>query len=165
MIGYTTLREKADSFLRNNPDVQAVTLRRPPPKDAKLVYTNANQECYGRMPESCPIVQGILNWALPPGMKIVGEDGREINVSNLRDEIFSEIHSQVTGKFRRALEDVCEQKHLLLARVREQHKHLAGWIDEAETLLPPESQKKARRRGEVEIEVDAADEDDGDYGL
>lgn len=166
MQGYSTLRQRVRNFLRDNPDVQQVTLKRPPPKEKKRVYKNANEECYGRMPESCPIVQDILNRLLPTdgSMKIL--DGKEIerDIELIRDEIFREIHSQVTSKFRDALNEVCEQKHVLLARVRDYHKRAGEWIEEAETEIPePPAPRAARTRNnsdEVEFEVD---EEESEY--
>lgn len=161
MQGYSMLRQRVRSFLRDNPDVLQVTLKRPPLKETRRVYKNANEECYGRMPESCPIVQGILSRNLPTdgSMKILDEKGIEKDIESLRDEIFREIHSQVTSKFRDALNEVCEQKHVLVTRVRDYHKRAGEWIEEAETAIPEvpktnESRRHTRNPEEIEIEVD-----------
>lgn len=167
MQGYSTLRQRVRNFLRDNPDVQQVTLKRPPPKEKKRVYKNANEECYGRMPESCPIVQGILNRLLPADGAMTIRDGKgdEVDIESLREQIFSEIHSQVTSRFRDALNEVCEQKHVLLVRVRDYHKRAGEWIEEAETAIPEPptpraSRGIARNSEELEIEVD---EEESEY--
>jgi hypothetical protein len=165
MQGYSVLRARVRNFLRDNPDVQQVTLKRPPPKEKRRVYKNANEECYGRMPESCPIVQGILNRMLPTdgSMSIRDGNGDEISIEDLRDRIFSEIHSQVTSRFRDALNEVCEQKHVLLVRVRDYHKRTNEWIEEAETAIPEPPTPRTRVRNnpeELEVEVD---EEESEY--
>lgn len=157
MEGYTTLRQRAERFLNDNPEVQMVTLKRPPPVQRR-VYSNGNSECYGRMPESCPLVTEILRRFLPTdGSMQITRDGVEIGISGLRDEIFSEIHDQVTSKFRKALEEVCDQKHLLLSQMRGHQRELRDWLERAATDLPleePEPKPSRNHREVVEFEVE-----------
>lgn len=158
--GYTALRSRVDRFLKDNPDVQLVTLKRPKPKQ-KRTYSNGNAECYGRMPETCPVVKSILEQFLPDDLTITRADGTSIQTEWLRDEIFTKIHNEVTTKFRAALEEVCDQKSILLTRLRNQQRSLRDWIDEAETEIPETPEPRSRRNrssNEVEIEIDEDDE-------
>lgn len=99
---YRQLIAQAERFLKENPELTALTMRLPP-KATPRTYSGANHECYGRMPESCPIVRDILQKHLP------GDE-----YEDLRDAIFSDIYSQVTVPFRTALEQVLEQKWRLI---------------------------------------------------
>ena len=166
MDGYSTLRTRVQRFLRDNPDVQTLTLKRP--KETKRVtYQNGRSECFGRVPESCPVVQKILADKLPDGIRVLREDGTEINLDDLRRSIFQALHDRVTMPFRNALEEVCEQKHTLLSRVSAFQRQMRIWIDEADTEVPPDEQQRLARvrsrRGtaqEVEVEVE---EDESNY--
>jgi hypothetical protein len=162
MEGYATLRQRATRFLNDNPDVQMVTLRRPKPK-SKRTYTSANDECFGRMPESCPIVRSILEAMLPEGLRVLRPDGTEVDLSDLRNDIFQRMHDEVTTKFRSALEEVCAQKHTLLSRTRSYHRQMRDWIEETETEIPepvePPRVRSRRDRTEVEVEVEEEYED------
>lgn len=161
MDGYTQLRSRVDRFLKDNPDVQLVTLKRPAPKN-KRTYANGNAECYGRMPESCPVVNAILQNELPDDLVITRGDGSRVSAESLRDLIFSRIHTEVTGRFRSAFEEVCDQKHILLNRLRNYQRQVRDWIEEAETEIPePPQPRTSRSRGrsnEVEFEIDDDDE-------
>lgn len=162
MDGYTALRSRVDRFLRDNPDVQMVTLKRPKPK-SKSTYSNGHAECYGRMPESCPTVNAILVSMLPDEMVITNPDGTPTSAETLRDAIFRRIHDEVTTKFRRELEEVCEQKHTLLSRVRNYQRQMRDWINEGETEIPepPEparTRSRGHRRDEIEVEIDEEDQ-------
>ncbi len=163
MEGYATLRQRATRFLNDNPDVQMVTLKRPSP-EKRRVYRNAHDECYGRMAESCPIVTAILQRHLADGLlQIRDSNGDEVDIVALRDAIFSDIHDQVTTKFRKALEETCEQKHRLLVRLQAQQREVRDWIREGETELPPEAPDPRSARGRrgsrevVEVEIDEED--------
>lgn len=159
--GYTQLRSRVDRFLKDNPDVQLVTLKRPAPKN-KRTYSNGNAECYGRMPESCPVVQSILSDGLPDDLTITRGDGTPVSAETLRDALFTRLHNEVTAKFRTAFEEVCDQKHILLNRLRNYQRQLRDWIDEAETEIPeppqPRTRGRAERRNEVEFEIDDDEE-------
>jgi hypothetical protein len=161
MEGYATLRQRATRFLNDNPDVQMVTLRRPLPKP-KRTYSNGNAEAYGRMPESCPIVRSILESLLPDGLRVLRPDGMEVDVSDLRNDIFQRIHDDVTSKFRTALEEVCDQKHALLSRTRNYQRQMREWIEEADTEIPepPEPRVRSRRERSTEVEVEVEESDD-----
>lgn len=161
MEGYSMLRTRVERFLRENPDVQMLTLKRPNPKQREK-YANGDAECYGRMPESCDLVKQVLRAHLPDdeGMKLLRADGTEIEISELRAAIFQQIHDDVTTKFRTALREVCDQKHSLLARLRGFQKQMRECIEDGETELPPSEEPRRGRRGtmtrnntEVEIEV------------
>lgn len=159
MEGYATLRQRATRFLQANPDVQTVTLRRPLPK-VKRTYTSASDECFGRMPESCPIVRSILEAMLPEGLRVLRPDGTEVDLSDLRNDIFQRMHDEVTTKFRSALEEVCQQKHTLLSRTRNYHRQIRDWIEESETEIPEPPEPRTRgRRDRTEVEVEIEDED------
>lgn len=159
--GYAALRTRVDRFMKENPDVQLVTLKRPKPKQ-KRTYSNGNAECYGRMPESCPVVKAVLEQFLPDNLRITREDGTSVQAEWLRDEIFTKIHNDVTSKFRSAFEEVCEQKHVLLSRLRNYQRQMRDWIDEGETEIPEPPEPRTRVRGQVrnEVEVEIDDEDD-----
>ncbi len=161
MEGYSTLRSRVDRFLRDNPDVQTVTLKRPKPK-SKRTYTSANDECFGRMPESCPIVRSILEALLPDDLR-VRRDGKDVDISDLRNDIFQRMHDEVTTKFRSALEEVCAQKHTLLSRTRQYHRQMRDWIEESETEIPEpptpvESRVRSRNRDRTEVEIEIEEE-------
>ncbi len=158
MEGYATLRNRVDRFLKDNPDVVTVTLKRPKPK-SKRTYTSANDECFGRMPESCPVVRSILEALLPDDLR-VQRDGKDVDVSDLRNDIFQRMHDEVTMKFRNALEEVCNQKHTLLSRTRNYHRQMRDWIEEGETEIPEPPEPRVRsRRDRTEVEVEIEDED------
>ena len=159
MEGYASMRQRATRFLKENPDVQLVTLRRPQPKQRR-VYSNASAEAYGRVPETCPVLQGILNRHLPNDFKLADGDTYE----DLRDRIFNEIHNQITEKFRVALKEVCEQKFLLISRVRQYHHQMKDWIEDGETEIStpieesPRKKRRNERQGEIEVEIEEEDE-------
>jgi hypothetical protein len=167
MEGYSGLRSRVLRFLNDNPDVQTLTLKRPLAAKRR-VYENPNSECYGRMPESCPIVTAILKRCLPDDLKIVriveGVE-RPVDPDQLRDEIFTEIHGQVTSPFRKALEDVCEQKHRLLSQLKGHQRELREWIENAQTELPPDEppRKRSRREAAENIEFEIEDDDSSPY--
>lgn len=160
MEGFATLRNRVDRFLKDNPDVVTVTLKRPKPK-SKRTYTSANDECYGRMPESCPVVRSILEAMLPEGLRVQRADGTEVDLSDLRNDIFQRIHDDVTTKFRNALEEVCNQKHILLSRTRNQHRQMRDWVEECETEIPEPPEPRVRsRRDRTDVEVEIAEDDE-----
>lgn len=163
MEGYSTLRSRVAAFMRQNPDVQTVTLKRPKPA-TKTAYTNGRAECYGRMPETCPVVQAILTEWLCDGLRVLRQDGSEIDLERLRNDIFQRIHDQVTIKFRNALEEVCDQKHSLIGSLRSHQREMHRWLDSAETEIPEEQQRPSTRsrRDETEREVEVEIEED-DY--
>jgi hypothetical protein len=168
MEGYSALRQRVKRFLNENPDVQQITLKRPV-QEKRRVWLNSADECYGRMPESCPVVQQILSKHLPTDgtMKIMRDDSTgappfEVDIESLRDRMFTEIHALVTSRFRTSLEEVCEQKHVLLAQLRAHQKALKGWIEENETEIPgtpveSEPRTRGRSREDVEFEIDDSD--------
>lgn len=168
MEGYSILRTRVQRFLNDNPDVQMVTLKRPMP-EKRRVYANSDAECFGRMPESCPILQAILIKHLPDSGTIKlteivdGEERGPIDIDALRDAIFSDVHAQITSKFRREFEAVCAQKHSLLANLRNYQRQLQDWIERAETELPPEDsgspRLRSRREGNGVVEVEIEDDD------
>jgi hypothetical protein len=160
MEGYSTLRSRVTAFLRQNPDVQTITLKRPK-TPMKVAYTSGRQECYGRIPETCPVVQAILSEQLFDGLRVLRPDGSEVDLERLRMTIFQKIHDQVTVPFRNALEEVCEQKHRVIGSMRVHQREVNRWIDSAETEIPEDQQPRARsRRGtDSEVEVEVEDED------
>lgn len=167
MDGYAALRTRVDRFLRDNPEVQLVTLKRPKPAQRRT-YANANDECYGRMPETCDRVKQILRQHLPAdeGMKLTRSDGSEIALDDLREQIFDQIYAEITSKFRAALSEVCEQKHTLLVRMRSHQKQLVSWLEEGYTDIPEAVEApRVRSRRERATEVDVEIEDDDDFGL
>jgi hypothetical protein len=119
---YRSLVRNIQTFLNENPELDAVTLRRPMKKPPRQTYPSAERECYGRMKETCPMVREILERALP------GDTNDEI-----REEIFNAMHNQVTMPFRRALEQVCQQKFVLIRRLKDMQERNASALDEAIT--------------------------------
>jgi hypothetical protein len=163
MDGYSTLRTRVQRFLKDNPDVQTLTLKRPKEKK-KIPYLNGRAECFGRVPESCPVVQEVIADKLPDGVRVLRPDGTEIDLDDLRRDLFQALHDRVTMPFRNALEEVCEQKHTLLSRVSGYQRQMRDWIDEAETEVPPDEQQRLARvrsrRGTVqEVEVEIEEDD------
>lgn len=161
MQGYGTLKRRIEMFLNDNPDVAAVTLRRPD-KPTRIVFTKPNKESYGLMPESCPILTEILNTMLPTDTVITVE---------LREQVFNAIYNQITEKFRDALNAVANDKHEALKALRRMRMELTETIERVETVDPiatKEAQAKNSGDGLV-VEVSeravaraAAFEDDED---
>lgn len=145
MQGYGTLRRRIELFLADNPDVSALTLRRPE-KPARIVYTKAHKESFGLMPESCPILSEILRTLLPNDMVVTEE---------VRERVFNAIYNQVTDKFRDALTAVANDKHEALRSMRRLKMELIEAIERVETVDPiatKEAQEKNTGEGLV-VEV------------
>lgn len=161
MDGYAPLKARATRFLRENPEVQAVTIVRPR-RSRKRSYDNGHDECYGRLPETCDRVQAILRKHLPNGLEIRPKRSRDsnrmadrekIDVETLRDTIFNALHSEITSKFREHLVEVCEHKHSLLATIAQVKRILDDMVDETATSLPVEPDE-SENKNDVAIEVE-----------
>lgn len=156
MEGYSSLRNDVEEFLRRNPEVITVTLKRPAPKIPRT-YANAHAESYGRMPESCPILQEILNSYLPDdGTMQLIRDGAEINLPDFRLGLFQRIHDQVTIEFRRALDGALEEKHRLLKQMRTSMQEFSRALEDTAMQVPETVPPTTTRRGtrqEVYVEI------------
>lgn len=162
MMNYGSLRTRALQFLRGNPEIQSVTITRPP-KMAKLVYATARKECWGRIPETCPKVEELLLEHLPDDFQIVNDRGIALNIPHLRAEILESIRMRVTKPFRDSLEEVCDHKHNLLLHLKNFRNATRDIIDGNETERPEtssEEEDRKRSRKNIVVQAGAYEEDD-----
>lgn len=138
MTTYREIRETAKEFLMENPEVEAVTIRRQidPPRQ---VFDSPNSESYHLMPESCPIVREVLHEHLTSGETIT---------EDLIERIFSSLHDRVTDPFRDALTSALTDKHRALRELRGLRKKIDEIIPRIETERP-ETNRKPRREREI----------------
>lgn len=149
MRNYGTLKSRVDAFLKDNPDIDTITLRRK--ESAKRrVYSSSNDECYGRMPESCPRLREIIDKHLPAGVEVT---------SYVRNALFQSIHDDITSQFRQALTGVMEQKYSLITELRRHQINLRSMLEDAETEIPePPAPTPASAFGTTVVEIEDEEE-------
>lgn len=149
MTTYHEMVRRVERYLKENPNLESITVRRPPKPRKPRVYGHPNDESYGRMPESCPIVRDILRRHLPDN-------------DELQQEIFNDIYENVTKKFRFALEEALEQKFELLRvldRIRDNvdQGRQSGWTQHHDQ--PPEQEEVHDKRKPVYTMAEEDDEE------
>jgi hypothetical protein len=140
------LEKAASEWLAENHNIQSVVITRPvEPK--RYYYENASQESYARMPATCDTVQEILAQLLPLDVQV-------------RSQIFRRIHDEITTKFRRELDEVLQQKYVLMERLENFARDALETAHEYRMEKPDSERmrKKYEQRNTTRIEVDPAEE-------
>ncbi len=117
-------------------------------------YRDANSESFGRVPETCPIIEEIVNChiskilhGLRPKHKSAfskneSEDDYEIKESPESNALIAELKEKITLPFRKALTDSLEQKYAALETLSEIRESSSVSITNVRTIRPERKAKE-----------------------
>lgn len=117
-------------------------------------FKYTSQESFHHMPESCPIVQAAITEFLADKVD-----------EETRDKLFEAIKDRVTSRFRRALDNVLEDKYRLILFIRDQRELGDAALDDV-LEYPPEETERAQRNPleEQDRPYETTTSDDEDEG-
>lgn len=145
------LERHAEGFFQLNPDIERIVLTRPAPERPRRYFEDSNAESFHLMPESCPILRGIIDALLND----LTEERRE--------QLFNRIFNDVTNPFRTALNNALNDKHRLMRSVERRVDELQTTLKSVKLERPEEEQNAEENTATFTIVGDsrqAYEEDD-----
>lgn len=95
---------------------------------AEGTYRDANHESFGRVPQTCPIIEEIVNRRV---LEVIEWIRKHPKASFDTEEFIDELKTNITYPFRNALREALEQKYLaieLLAKVQNEVRDMLRTI-------------------------------------